>query len=218
MPREKDLETIKKTIRALLLSSKNGLTPVQLTKDYEAMIGNPIPVQELGYPSLFELLKCMPDAVAMHKSRGGTLMLSGVASDSCVHVAQLISRQKTTKSYTAMKSGMRATTSIKRVPPGPTVPPRSKTPLVPENVKLKLNQLLISYPNGLPLLKFQEAYHRRFGYYLHPKDWGFDTVFDALSSLPNIIKLKANGPNHTCVIYSARISSKGTFLCQLYHT
>uniref|UniRef100_A0A1X7TGF6 HTH OST-type domain-containing protein n=1 Tax=Amphimedon queenslandica TaxID=400682 RepID=A0A1X7TGF6_AMPQE len=124
-PREKDFETVKKTIRSLLLSAKNGLTPVQLTKDYMAMIGNPIPVQELGFPSLFELLKHMPDAVAMHKSRGGTLMLRGLASDSCIHVAQLVSRQKATKSYTAMKSGMRAPTSTKRVP-APTIPPRSK--------------------------------------------------------------------------------------------
>lgn len=212
IPREKDFETVKKTIRSLLLSAKNGLTPVQLTKDYLAMIGNPIPVQELGFPSLFELLKHMPDAVAMHKSRGGTLMLRGVASDSCIHVAQLVSRQKATKSYTAMKSGMRATTSTKRVPP-PTVPPRSKVPVVPETVKLRLNQLLISYPNGLPIIKFQEAYHRRFGYYLHPKDWGFDTVSDALATVPDIIKLKTSGPDHACVIYSARINMKGTFIC-----
>lgn len=212
VPREKDKESVKNTLRSLLVSAKNGLTPSDLRRDYETMVGNAVPIKELGYPSFFELLQSMPDAVAMHKSRGGTLILSAVASESCRHVVDLVARQKTVKPYCAIKSGMKAPVmSMKMHPP---LPVRSKRSAVPDHVKLKLKHLMISYPNGLPMVKFQEAFNRRFGYYLHPSVWGFTTVLDALQSLPDIIKLKpGNSVDGDYVIYSVKASSKGEFNC-----
>lgn len=197
MSKEKDLSTVKKTIRALLLSAKSGLTTLELRNDYEGVIGHPIPIYDLGFSSLIDLLKSMPDAVAMHTSRG-SLILSGVSDASCRHVASMVARQKSSKPYNAIKPGMNIPSRHTKLLLLPPIKPKE----VPTNVKLKLNQLMISYSNGLPLSKFQEAFNRRFGYYVQASSWGFGNLLQALCTLDTITLERSVKGDGDYMIYS----------------
>ena len=177
-----DMDTVKKTIRALLISAKNGLTPNQLAKDYEVIIGEPLPVKKLGYRSLMDLVYSIPDVIQVTINAYGRITLRGIADTSSRHIAQLVSKQRSTKSYSHIKS--HSSTPHLKSPPS-----RKPEKIVPAQFKVKLRQLLVSYPDGLPMSKFQEAFVRRFGYYVHVRQWGFSSLADALMSIEDVVKL-----------------------------
>lgn len=54
-------ESVKMTIRSLLISTKDGLTRSQLVSDYMSLMGHPVPFQKLGHGSVDEMLNAMPD-------------------------------------------------------------------------------------------------------------------------------------------------------------
>lgn len=193
--KKKDLVTVKQTIRALLLSAKNGLTVGELCKDYKDMFGEPIPLKDFGCNTVMDLVLKMPEAVMVQKSRGGNILV-GIPDSSSAHVAKLVSRQKNSKSYSSMISS-NVTSGKKSIPRNSGLP---SVPELPLSVKLRIKQLLISYPDGLPIKKFQEAFNKRFGYYLHVGGWGFTDLLEALRSVDNVvdIKLDINGETIVC--------------------
>ena len=186
---------VKKTVRALLVSARNGLTPAQLEKDYESMIGTTLPYKKLGYNSLMEFIEDSPDVVSIQRRRG-SIVLSAVVDESSAHLARMISRQKNSKPYNHIKPSQ----PVKRIP-SITYSSASKR-VLPLNIKNRLKELLTSYPNGLPLGKFQEAYAKRFGHYLNVKVWDFKDLFDAISSVNDIVSVKSK------VLYSVKSSDK----------
>ncbi|NXC41115.1 TDRD5 protein, partial [Penelope pileata] len=178
------METLKKEVRSLLLAAKEGLTPEQLEQEYEAMVGTPLPLRELGFRSTMEAVAAMPAVVRVCPSRRGSV-LRAIADESTKEISKLIARQKTsTKIRSAAKKEGTSSPSENRQ----DLPPRGRTPVLPAAVKRELQDLLSFSP--LMLLDLNIAYYRRFGRAFQYTQYGFLSIFEVLRSVSDIITVK----------------------------
>jgi hypothetical protein len=60
------------------------------------LVGSSIPYQKLGYPTLEQFLKSIPD-VTISRGHGGEMILNAIPNKSTEHLATLVSKQKSTK-------------------------------------------------------------------------------------------------------------------------
>lgn len=68
---------VTKNVRALLISAPNGLTVAEMQRDYNSMIGKPLPFREMGYKTPLDLLKDLPN-VTRPTWENGVLVLRGI--------------------------------------------------------------------------------------------------------------------------------------------
>ena len=136
------------------------------------MVGEDIPYTELGYRSLMSFIKSIPDVVSVKLTRDGHTTLYAVGSAETQHIMKMVSRQKTSRS-----AGNLAVQPPKRRPP-----PKK----IPDTFGIQLKQLFLSYPNGVSLDRFNEAFARRFGYYLKYQSWGYATLDEVLEDAKEV--------------------------------
>lgn len=67
---------VTKNIRALLISAPNGLSVAEMQRDYNNMIGKPLPFREMGCKTPTDLLKDLPN-VTRPTWENGVLVLRG---------------------------------------------------------------------------------------------------------------------------------------------
>lgn len=92
-----EYQELKTELRSLLISSQQGCTEQQLIKDYAAYNGTKqIPFRAMGYGSLIDLLRSMPD-VARFDARGGQTIIHGVANDVTAHIKKMVMGQRSKK-------------------------------------------------------------------------------------------------------------------------
>ena len=60
-----DRESVNIGIRSVLNSSRDPLTINELWQDYIKITGSPVPLRELGYRSLHDYLRSIPDKVSV---------------------------------------------------------------------------------------------------------------------------------------------------------
>lgn len=187
-----DYEKLKKSLRAFLLSSKNGCTPRSLVEDYKHVYGEPIPFKQLGFKSLMELLHDMRDAVAVHYRPEGT-RLYGIADKSTKHIADMVASQKDSKKKKgSVNPSSHPTMSMITKRSASWGAKDSPVPKAPLTFHAQLKTLFLSYPNGVALHDFAEAFARRFGYYFSYKGWGFSTLEQVLGSIPEVITVETD--------------------------
>ncbi|KAK3507703.1 hypothetical protein QTP70_034715 [Hemibagrus guttatus] len=92
-----DVELVKKMLRAVLQSSRNGVALSRLQADYRALTGDSIPLAQLGFRSLENFLRSIPDVVHLRRSYIGEVMCFAAVCKETAHIAQLVSRQKNVK-------------------------------------------------------------------------------------------------------------------------
>lgn len=96
-------ENIQTTILSLLLTQKGGFTLKQLNNDYFQLEGEHIPWKDLGYVSLLNFLRSMPNTVKI-ENNNDTIIVKGIASAKSMHVSKLVVGQKDVKQVPGRKS------------------------------------------------------------------------------------------------------------------
>ncbi|XP_051558217.1 tudor domain-containing protein 7A-like [Myxocyprinus asiaticus] len=92
-----DVELVKKMLRAVLQSSKHGVTMARLPGDYRALTGEMVPHRKLGHATLESFLRSIPGVVRLERSSTGEVMCFAGVCEETAHIAQLVARQKTSK-------------------------------------------------------------------------------------------------------------------------
>ena len=87
------LENTKSLIRSCVVSSRKRLTVEQLEKDYEYLVGLPIPYQEHGFPNTEALFRSIPGVVQL-TTVGNKTRVEYVPTESVAHIASLVTRQR----------------------------------------------------------------------------------------------------------------------------
>lgn len=70
-----DEELMKKMLRAVLLSSKSGISLSRLQVEYKDLTGELIPHKQLGYATLDALLHSLSSVVRLDKEQSGVVRL-----------------------------------------------------------------------------------------------------------------------------------------------
>ncbi|PSN45877.1 hypothetical protein C0J52_11031 [Blattella germanica] len=116
-------------LRACLLSVKGGIPTRNLERDYEILVGTRIPFQKLGYKTLEQFLKSIPDVSVSH-GRNGELILDAIPTKSSEHLAALVSKQKAAPKRSTRSLPPRRTAASSWRPP-PTAMKPSRRPVSP---------------------------------------------------------------------------------------
>ncbi|NXF03328.1 TDRD5 protein, partial [Smithornis capensis] len=185
------MEVLKKEVRAILIPAKEGLTPVQLEKQYMAMVCKPLPVQDLGFRSTLDLVKHMPEVVRVFSLQNGTFILKAIADNTTKGIARLVANQKRKSRPKAWK---RTATKANAASPSTDSenpqhsPLNAKTPVLPATLKAELQDLLSSSP--LLLKDFDQAFLRHFDRTFQYTQYGFSSLLEALRSVSDVIEVK----------------------------
>ncbi|XP_070252228.1 tudor domain-containing protein 5 isoform X2 [Myotis yumanensis] len=185
---ERILECLRKEIRSLLISTKDGLTPQQLEKEYLLMVGNHLPLRVLGYRSTMELVLDMPDVVSVCPCGDGTVILKAIPDESTRGIASLVAKQRSShKVRNSMQKGRASVCSgssfHRRVPYRGRVPP-----ILPAVVKSELKDLLALSP--VLLSDFEKAFAKRFGRSFQYMQYGFLSMFEVLNAASDVISVE----------------------------
>ncbi|KAM6218702.1 tudor domain-containing protein 5 isoform 2-T2 [Rhynchocyon petersi] len=185
---ERIQECLKKEIRSLLISAKDGLTPQQLEKEYLLMVGSHVPLRALGYRSIMELVLDMPDVVDVCPCGDGPVILKAIPDESTKGIASLVAKQRSSHKVRNPVPRGRAT-----VYSGPSsrgrVPYRGRAPpILPAFVKSELKDLLALSP--VLLSDFEKAFAKRFGRTFQYMQYGFLSLFEVLNAASDVISVE----------------------------
>ncbi|CAI5776412.1 Tudor domain-containing protein 5 [Podarcis lilfordi] len=188
---ERLMNSMKKVVRSLLTPVKEGLTPMELNKEYKSMIGEPLPFRALGYRSVMELVMDMPDVVSICPSGNGNTVLRAIPDESTELIASLVARQKSKpKPYFSrgkpnFSFNARSCSGLPQ-PPRISLPRRGRvSPTLPAVVKSELKELLRSSP--VLLSDFDKAFSRHFGRKFEFMRFGFFSMLEVLNAASDII-------------------------------
>ncbi|KAL7875921.1 hypothetical protein AOLI_G00108840 [Acnodon oligacanthus] len=92
-----DEELVKKMLRAVLQSTKSGLSLSRVQAEYKELTGEAIPHKQLGHATLDALLHSMPSVVRLDRGRSGEVMCYATGGNEMAHITKLMARQHTAK-------------------------------------------------------------------------------------------------------------------------
>ncbi|XP_031241446.1 tudor domain-containing protein 5 isoform X1 [Mastomys coucha] len=180
---ERIQDCLRKEIRSLLISTKDGLTPQQLEKEYLLMVGNHLPLRILGYRSTMELVLDMPDVVSVSPCGDGTVILKAIPDESTKGIASLVAKQRRSHKVRNPVQKGRSSVCSGRVPYRGRVPP-----ILPAVVKSELKDLLALSP--VLLSDFEKAFAKRFGRSFQYMQYGFLSMFEVLNAASDVISVE----------------------------
>ncbi|XP_074733372.1 tudor domain-containing protein 5 [Strix uralensis] len=177
------MEVLKKEVRSLLIAAGDGLTPAELEQEYTAMIGKPLPLCDLGFQSILELVADMPEVVRICPHEKDTFILKAIADENTKAIARLVTKQR--RGPRARKSAVTKADAASPSKNPQNLPQRNRAPILPAVVKAELQDLLSSSP--LLLSDFDKAFFRRFGRAFQYTQYGFSSMFEVLGNMSDII-------------------------------
>ncbi|XP_055067271.2 tudor domain-containing protein 7B isoform X1 [Misgurnus anguillicaudatus] len=92
-----DEELVKKMLRAVLMSSKSGVSLSRLQVEYKDMTGELIPYKQLGYATLDAFLHNMPSVMRLDKEQSGEVVCHASTGNEMAHITKLAARQRLSK-------------------------------------------------------------------------------------------------------------------------
>ncbi|XP_060546116.1 tudor domain-containing protein 5 [Pantherophis guttatus] len=192
---EQRMNSLKKEVRSLLTPIKEGLTPYQLEQEYKIMIGKMLPLRMLGYHSVMELVKDMPDTVNISPKGDGTVILKAIADESTKRIASLVARQKSRSKPQHSKHNLNfslPSTFCSQVPlhhqHSLNLPRHGGgPPILPPVIKSELKEMLRFSP--VLLSDFDKAFAQHFGRKFEFVRYGFFSMFEVLNAASDIIQI-----------------------------
>ncbi|XP_026558997.1 tudor domain-containing protein 5 [Pseudonaja textilis] len=192
---EQRMNALKKEVRSLLTAIKEGLTPCQLEQEYKLMIGKTLPLRMLGYHSVMELVKDMPDTVHISPKGDGSVILKAIADESTKRIASLVARQKSRSKPQHSKYNRNyslPSTICSQVPSHPkhslSLPRHGGgPPILPPVIKSELKEMLRFSP--VLLSDFDKVFTQRFGRKFEFMRYGFFSMFEVLNAASDIIQI-----------------------------
>uniref|UniRef100_A0A3P9KXS6 Tudor domain-containing protein 5 n=1 Tax=Oryzias latipes TaxID=8090 RepID=A0A3P9KXS6_ORYLA len=189
MSTEDALAKLKSIVRSLLISSKLGLNPEQLRRDYESVLGHPMPLKELGFRSVMDMAREMPDVVSLHYRPDGTVYFTAVCDESTQGIGDLVAKQRLTKSNKKFKNAAQHFSHSYRkvLPPAP--PRRGRAPpALPAQLRAQLRVLLSQGP--IRPSDLHSCYYRCFGRPLNINDYGFYSIGEMLEAVADLVSIQ----------------------------
>ncbi|XP_064652910.1 tudor domain-containing protein 7-like isoform X2 [Lineus longissimus] len=109
-----DLSNVKSLLRAVVQSCKEGVPLSKLSGEYRVITGDHIPFKKLGYSTIDDFLRAIPDTASVRRNRDGDLTVYAVADESTAHLEKLIAKQKTNTKKRGRGGSRRPTARITR--------------------------------------------------------------------------------------------------------
>ncbi|TSK53700.1 Tudor domain-containing protein 5 [Bagarius yarrelli] len=174
MDTEKLFLSLKKDVRSLLISSKHGCSPEKLRSDYQNMLGHPMPLKLLGFRSVLDMVKEMPDAVHLNYA------LDAIGDETTKGIEELVSKQRNHNHKSKRFINNQKLFVLPRRGHSP--------PALPAQLRSQLRQLLAHGSIGLSEL--EKCYAVRFGRPLNVMNYGFYSITEMLTAASDILTVR----------------------------
>ncbi|XP_057182010.1 tudor domain-containing protein 5 isoform X2 [Triplophysa rosa] len=186
MTQDQLLTGLRKDVRSLLISAKRGLTPEQLRRDYQLMLGHPMPLRLLGFHSVLDMVKEMPDVVRLNFNLDGSIILKAIGDERTKGIEELVSKQRD-KFKANYRKGQYKTFQVRYPHHQSVILPRrgQAVPPLPAHLRSQLKQLLSHGP--IRLSDLESRYMAQFGKPLQITQYGFYSIFEMLASATDFI-------------------------------
>lgn len=153
-----NFDSVKKEIRSVLISVKQGLTLQEFLKQYRSLVGIRLPSRELGYTTDIDFLNSISDVVRVQENRDGSFLLKGIADETTKHIQKLVQKQKCVKKKTPNKGYV---TNIIRHNQMSSAVDRY-CPFIPALLRAEIIQVVKQHPEGIGYTALAFEYQRTF--------------------------------------------------------
>ena len=190
-------ENLRIEIKALLCSSKAGLTERELKIEYRNQNGRELPYAQIGYKSLDELMRDMPNDVQIVKDHHGIWLYLAIHDEKTLGLACLVrgqtdknkkvreeKRQKEARFRSASYNGYRQPwmTSVYRQP-------------LPPNIQSQIEDVLRANNCRMRVRNFEYKYVQKFGFMINFTSFGFSSLRELLDSLNHLVVCESDKPD-----------------------
>ncbi|GBO01523.1 Tudor domain-containing protein 5, partial [Araneus ventricosus] len=191
MNKPDEYETVKKEIRSLLITFKNGCSLFEFKKHYQLMMGCDLPFTQFQFRNEIDFLYSMPDAVQI-SSTGRDYYLKVVGDQSTKHIQKLVNKQKSNNQKSVSLPGP---LQVVAPPPGfhksYSPPPRFATEAkmkreLSPSIMYEVVDLIRKYYGGLNLQDVLKRYRCCYGKDLPFTTYGFYTLEEFLRAIPQL--------------------------------
>ena len=184
--------TILIDLKSILLSSKDGLTERELSREYKVLNGRDIQYTCLGYNSLYDFLTSLANqSVIYQQRRHPNIIVYFAKEDNCTYqLRNLVSGQKDTQVREREHRRFREATSNRYRLQSPTVVSNSPVK-VPYYIQFEIKTVLENAKgNALSRQEFKRNYYQLYPKFIDCEKFGYDSIKGLLESLKHFVEVR----------------------------